>query len=135
MQENAHIMGHFDFRSYKITMAMAIVLYVENISLLMYYLLPVDENDQKYFPVISEWLTTLMDRCNDSCCSDSSSSSSSSSREQWNGCVRRVRSCCASLANFIEMLLDVLLLLGLLAATILCKSLSNTIIIIIAMLN
>lgn len=42
--------GYFDFRAYEFLMVVAVLVYFKNTSLLIYYLLPVDEDQHKFVP-------------------------------------------------------------------------------------
>ena len=42
--------GKFDFRPYRLVLAVAVIIYFQSLLLSFYYLLPIDENEKKFIP-------------------------------------------------------------------------------------
>ena len=98
--------GHFDFRAYKATMINCILTNIANLLINCYYLLPTDEDNNKYLPGVVE----CIQRC-----------INGRSQVHLQFALRRFQLLCVSFARLTEMLVDCLLLLSLLTSSILCK--------------
>lgn len=50
MYAGTTVSGHFDFRQYQAVIAVSVLLYLHSLLFTLYYILPVDDKDNKYVP-------------------------------------------------------------------------------------
>lgn len=48
--DHNYLSGHFNFRAYEAVLAIVILVFIYSLVFSIYFLLPVDENNQKYVP-------------------------------------------------------------------------------------
>lgn len=95
--------GHFNFRPYQAVIAFGVVIYAYNALFAIYYVLPVNEQKQKFIPGLSSVLARCMDQPR---------------ADAW---TQRVTVCCGTFSKFVEMMFDVLLLLGATLTTVIAS--------------
>ncbi len=88
----ADISGYFNYGCYQAVISAGVLVYLNSIFFLIYYILPVDTNHNKYIP----GLENIFEKCFD--------------RDQILTSVLRISSFCKNYSKFLEVVLDAILL-------------------------